>query len=523
MQDRTTPPTILARVPHCQTDPQSWKRESDPTMRTLLMTTLTAALASLSPLSAFCQAPAAERPWTLMIYGAADNDAEGPILGFLDKVRAALDDDPGMELLLFIDRSGGFSDDSESLGADFAGARVYRLGRESAELLDASAYFPGMSPDREEEVDSADPHNLGRFVAFCKDRYPARRYGLMIYGHANGAEMCPDDTSQTTMQIPELSDEVDEGASVDFLALELCNMGGIEIAYQWRPGNGGFSAEVLLAIPNAGIPLDWDRAFSRIRSTGHATTAEGDVLDPETMTALDFGRLVIEEGYAGRKAHLERAVRAGLLDLDNPDHREHVREAAGCYDLSAAELVKTSLDELAVALAESGAREVVMELCGSSDDERLMNYAPRGKFDRRPYVDLYELLDLLAGSAKLVEPARSAAVLARDAVDELVDASFGAEVGFAGFKPGRNGIFIVLPDGNAISRRSDGAEPPAWSQLTWYTPLTASEPRDPYGRWSFLADGATPGNGRVENWFELLDAWFDDPDAGPEGLNRYAW
>ena len=242
-----------------------------------------------------------ERPWTLLVYGAADNNADGPILEFLDSVRAALDDDPGIELLLFIDRSEGFSNDSTSLGADFTGARVYRLRRDTAELLDASEYFPGMSADEEYEVDSADPENVSRFVAFGKDRFPARNYGLMIYSHADGCTMCPDEESGRDMNIPELTDWVDEEASVDFLALELCNMAGIEIAYQWRPGNGGFSADVLVAIPNAGPPLDWDRAFARIRSPGHplaipasSNATENKVVDPARMTAEDFGRLVVD-------------------------------------------------------------------------------------------------------------------------------------------------------------------------------------------------------------------------------------
>jgi hypothetical protein len=43
-------------------------------------------------------------PWTLLVYGAADNNADQPILEFLDGVRQAIDDDPGMDVLLFIDR-----------------------------------------------------------------------------------------------------------------------------------------------------------------------------------------------------------------------------------------------------------------------------------------------------------------------------------------------------------------------------------------------------------------------------------
>lgn len=480
-------------------------------MQKLLCTMVAAGAASLSSGFDPVPEPTAERPWTLMIYGAADNDAEGPILEFLDRVRGALDDDPGMELVLFLDRSQGYSDDGDSLGADFTGARVYRLGRESAELLDASGHFPGMVPGEEHELDSADARNVGRFVTFCKERFPAERYGLLIYGHANGIAMCPDDESGTWMSIPTLSDRVGAEASVDFLALELCNMGGMEIAYQWRPGNGGFSADVLLAIPNAGVPLDWDRAFARIRSKGHATSAPGGAVDPATMTADDFGRLVIEEGHAGRRAWVEKAkLRYDLTDPQVLEEvRDHVREAAGCYDLGGAEAAKKAIDRLAVALADAEGRRLLEALRGAGEGDRMMSYAPGGKFDARPYVDLYELLDLVVRSPEASDDVRSAAEAARQAVDELVLASFGLEEGFEDFEPGSHGIFIVLPDAEA------------WSELSWYTPLAVDHPAG--GRWSFLADGATAGNGRVENWFELLDSWYDDRSAAPEGRNGYSW
>src|SRR5262245_65323812 len=103
------------------------------------MNLLLPALASLGPLTA--QAPA-ERPWTILVYGGADNNADGPILFFLDQVRKAIDDDPGIELLLLIDRSEKFSDDATILGEDFTGARLYRLRKDSAERLAGGEQLP---------------------------------------------------------------------------------------------------------------------------------------------------------------------------------------------------------------------------------------------------------------------------------------------------------------------------------------------------------------------------------------------
>jgi clostripain len=428
-----------------------------------------------------------KRPWTILVYGAVDNSADGPLIEFLHKVRRAIDDDSGLDLLLFIDRSAKHSRRANYLGEDFTGTRLYRLRKDSVERLSGGDQFPDITADKEVELNSADAANVGRFIAWGKKQSPARRYALMIYSHANGKTMCPDETNAAVMGIAELNDKVGAQERVDFLALELCNMGGIEIAYQWRPGNGRFEADVLLAIPNAGPPLDWDRAFARIRTPGHESI-KGPAVDPATMTAADFGRLVIEEGYRGRQARAR--------------YDKHLlEESAGCYDLRNAGAVKNAVDELSVELARADAKSIVLELRGRGSDGTL-HYNRDGS-----NVDLYDLARRISECNRLPKPVRAAARGVTDAVQRFMLASFGMS-NYKGFEAGKNGVYIVLPSG----------EPGCWNQFRWYTPL-AGTGRD-YGRWSFLKDGATPGNGVVENWFELLDFWFDDQDARG-GINGY--
>ena len=67
-------------------------------------------------------------------------------------------------------------------------------------------------------------------------------------------------------------------------------------------------------------------------------------------------------------------------------------------------------------------------------------------------------------------------------------------------------MFIVLPSGR----------PNSWRYYRWYTPIRGD--RNNYGNWSFLRDGATPGNGVVENWFELLESWFNVAEE-PAAIN----
>ncbi len=465
-------------------------------MRTALVCLV---LAAAAPLARAQESVKPERPWTILVYGGADNNADGPILAFLDDVRKAIDDDAGIELLLLLDRSEKFSDDAELLGEDFSGARLYRLRKDSAERLAGGEHFPELTLTEDAELDTADAHNVRRFIAWGKARYPAQRTGLMIYSHANGQTMCPDEQSGRRMGISELSRVLTEKESLDFLALELCNMGGIEISYEWRPSEekekGRFGADVLVAIPNAGPPLDWDRAFARIRSKGHdASPLSGPYLDPAAMTAVDFGKLVIEEGKRGRE--LAMKVR--------PERVEH--EAAAAYDLRQAGKVKLALDALAVALAADDSKDVFCEMRGPGPIGDALNYDGDG-----PFVDLYDLCRRAAECDALSDEARTRSQAVTKAVDEFILASFGMSA-YAGFQDGKNGVFVVFPMNT----------PGRWRDFAWYTPNAHEEGGKDCGHWSFLADGATPANGQVENWFELLDCWFDEADdAG--GINGYRY
>src|SRR5262245_13671468 len=331
-----------------------------------------------------------KRAWTILLYGAVDNSADDPFVKFTDQVRRAIDDDPGIELLLFIDRSTKHAKRATFLGDDFTSTRLYRIKKDSVKRLSGGSHFPAITKDKDVNLNSADASTLQRFIAWGKANYPAQRYGLLIYSHANGQSMCPDDRTGSEMGIAEVTDKIGVVGRVDFLALELCNMGGLEIAYQWRPDNGRFEADVLLAIPNAGPPLDWDRAFGRVRSPGHAPKG-GVALDPAKMTAEDFGKLVIEEGRLGREASEKKSWRGS-------------KESAACYDLRKVEAVKKAVDALAAALAKSESKGVFLDLRNASSEGRLISYTSDGSS-----VDLYDLCRRVAGCDRLSEPVRSSA------------------------------------------------------------------------------------------------------------------
>ena len=169
------------------------------------------------------------------------------------------------------------------------------------------------------------------------------------------------------------------------------------------------------------------------------------------------------------------------------------REAAGCYDLREAATVKQAVDALAVALSTSpDAREFFLEMRGPGPIGSAIQYG-------EPFfVDLHDLCRRTSECDAFSAEVRRSCEVVMSALDRFVIASFGMS-GYAGFQPGRNGVFIVVPP------------EVGWEGLSFFSPLACEPPH--YGRWAFLGDGATAGNGVVENWFELIDAWFDPEDG----------
>jgi hypothetical protein len=61
-----------------------------------------------------------------------------------------------------------------------------------------------------------------------------------------------------------------------------------------------------------------------------------------------------------------------------------------------------------------------------------------------------------------------------------------------------------------------------WQECRWYTSLPVRGDKHFYGRWPWPG-GRHSGNGQVENWFELLDSWYDMTNDQTGGVNGYRW
>jgi clostripain len=405
--------------------------------------------------------------------------------------------------VLLIDRAADHSGDSESLGEDFEDTRLYQLVKGSWQRTSGGRYFPEITKFSSHEANTGDPATLGKFIDWGKKRYPADRYALIVFGHGDCRSVCPDESHarqnkneiDDPLYVGEITGRLTAEQSVDIVWFDVCSFGAIENAYQFRPGSSRFSAQVMLATPPISSPSPIAEVFTRVGFLGDRQ----DTPD----SPIQFGQEVV--------SLIHKHIQESGVSM--------AKECWACYDLSSVEAVKQSVDQLAVALARTGSKTQAIAIRGTGRRPATLNYMHRRKgFPRAwvvsPHFDLYDLARRFAKAESMPAEVRRRSQELQQTVDRFVIAS-AAGKSYRGFQPGRNGVYVVFPDGDAMW--GDNRQ---WSTFGWYHPDQRTEHRYQFGQYAWCIDGAVRNDGVVNNWFELLDAWFDHPEDSKD-LNNY--
>ncbi len=371
-----------------------------------------------------------------------------------------------------------------------------------------------------DEPNMGDAEELADFISWCKTNHPADRYALILWNHGGGVRSLNDDTAfskaicwddtndDDALYIGEIKDALTAEHSVDFLGMDACLMGFLEVAYEFRPDTGDFGADAIAFSPatEQGDGWEYDQIFSRLRGTAGNDDEGHPYYDIETLTANEFAMIVAQE-Y-------------------EDSFSRYSWETQTAVDLRKISSVKTAADALASVISEH--QDEVEAVRGSYGDENLMAYfdesSPSDWIDYAGF-DLYELAEQLTAISNST-PIQTASDALMAAVDDAILYSFGG-AGYdgtyygTGFENGKNGLAIFFPEGDALYNGY-----PHWSYQHWYNGVSHAD----YTSWWQTSMTGEPlygaidfctsdGDGVVESWFELLQYWYNPNTVHPNDYN----
>ncbi len=488
--------------------------------------------------------PAPETKWTIMYYGDGDCNLEEALLYDIDEMKSGFVNGQGVNLIVLFDRISSYSSDTTVFGENFTDTRLYRITTGKVWRKSGSSQFPEITTNSSYDANMGDAATLKKFIQFCKANYPADNYAVILSNHGGGArkksyslaetesdtgfsikEICQDVTNGNDyLYTAEISDVLTSAESIQLFGLDACFMSTVEFAYQFRndSSNTGFKADIMVASAPTETAYGWDydailnRLQSRSGDNGESDVTLGGYelyFDPVSLTAQQLGAVIVEE---------QRDSTSSMSG-----------QSLTCMDLSKVKAVKDAADNLAKAIV--GKQNDIELLRGSGTSvsvlhyfaETISSYTPisSNTWITSPYFDLFALANTIAVSGQ--ETTYSATL--RSAVDEMVLYSFGNS-GYTGFIEGKSGVHIFFPDGDATVVVS-GNTRRHWYYQDWYNAKSTSEIQvvfpaytsAPYGKLAWCKNGAAASNSTVENWFELLDSWYDTSNDSDGGLNAYQW
>lgn len=474
--------------------------------------------------------PAVETKWTIMYYGDGDCNLEEALLYDIYEMKSGFVNGQGINLIILFDRINGYSSDNSVFGEDFTDTRLYRITSGRVWRKSGSSQFSEITTSSSYEANMGDAETLKKFVQFCKINYPADNYALILSNHGGGSrkkssslaesdigtglsikEICQDvSDGNDYLYTAEISDVLSSVESVQLFGLDACFMSTVEFAYQFRndSSNTGFKADIMVASAPTETAYGWDydaimnRLQNRSGDNGETDLTAGGYefyYDPATLTAEQLGAIIVEE---------QRDSTSSMSG-----------QSLTCIDLSKVQAVKDAVDDLTVSLVSE--KSDLEDLRGNAMTANLLNYfteTSTSEWTSYPYFDLYNLATAVYASSSFSSSIQNYASTLSNVVDSMVLYSFGNSA-YSDFVAGKSGVHIFFPDGDATL---SGNSYRCWYYQRWYNAITPSS--GGYGKLAWCADGATLSNSTVENWFELLDYWYDIAnDSSSNNLNGYIY
>lgn len=254
--------------------------------------TRAAALAGLGALVAAlagCATTGLPRPllqapdsWTILTYEIADTDLEPFMMEDVEEM-GEVGTRPGLNLVSFVDRAEGYTEDPVLGIRDWVGAKVLEVqpGGGARELEDLG------------DVNTGDPQLLADFIGTQLRAYPAANYALIISDHgAAWPGVGGDESSENdSLTLDELRSAITDGLAragvdkLDLLGFDACLMATAEVASTLAP-----TADYLVASQELEPGHGWDYTSLEAAYRGATPTELGsEIIRGFRAQALDQG------------------------------------------------------------------------------------------------------------------------------------------------------------------------------------------------------------------------------------------
>ena len=256
--------------------------------------------------------PAERKQWTVLYYGAADNDLYDYIYKDVSHMEQ-VGSDPQANLVVQLDHRKGTTQ-RYLIQKDTATSDPLKI--DSPVLQDLGA------------TNMSDPQNLSDFIKWGIKQYPAEHYILVVADHGKGWKgCCADESHKGWMDLTQLKDglataQKDTGVKLDIVGFDACLMASTEVAYQLKDmanymvasqeveGQEGWPYNLILD-PTALQSLSMSAAISphagepkQIAQYLVSRTSKENQTLP-TMSAIDLGRI---GGVANAAKELKDAI-----------------------------------------------------------------------------------------------------------------------------------------------------------------------------------------------------------------------
>lgn len=409
--------------------------------------------------------------WTMMHYCAGDNGLAFDLCDDIEEVIKGYNDNCNVLVLIDVSAESQCTIYDET----FSGTGVFRIEKDRLTRIDLRNIYD----DSEKSVDTGDTAVLQAFITYCKENYPAKYYGLFLGGHGMGVgstvysdivqkNILIDEDTKRMICAVDLTTNLNENCSVDFLDLDLCYMACVEFLYQIRKGNGGFSADYVVAsAPEVwGMGQNYSNIYKEFTSD----------ITPEKLARLV---LKLQDEYT---------------QYSGDWHSLKSKQSFIACDLSKISNVKQKFDNLCSALMNKKEFAESIRGFGNVSINKMTHYLPSfSSYNWRafPYFDLY---DFVFQIGEKDQELKSLSDEVCTAIEEMILESFGRSY-YSRFQPGKMGLSFFYPD---FSR--DGC---SWDYMIWNK--VSSSKNECYGSLAWCKDDVTTGN-----WFSLLEYWYKD-------------